>query len=108
MSSERNDLKVAEKEKWQITIDFLMIIGKYFESNSDFINVMKVAKRYHDLVEMYLFNPIQDYRLFENMETQHIYNLVITDYESECIWKYYNVFSEYKRIEMGEYMEYTR
>ena len=50
-----------------------MIVGKYFESNRDFINVMKVAERYHDLVRMYHFNPIQDYSLFNNMQTQHLY-----------------------------------
>ena len=29
------------KEKWEITIDIMMIIGKYFEENIDFINAMK-------------------------------------------------------------------
>ena len=41
---------------------------------------MKVAKRYHDLVQMYHFNPIQDTVLFENMETQHFYR------RSECYY----------------------
>ena len=40
----------------------------------DYINVMKTCKRYHDLAEMYHFNPIGDFDLFENMETQHIYS----------------------------------
>ena len=62
------------KEKWEITIDLMMIIGKYFESNGDYINVMKLTKRYHDLTQMYHFNPIQDCSLFENMETQYLYN----------------------------------
>ena len=61
------------KEKWEITIDAMMIIGKYFESNNDCINTMKVAKRYHDLAKMYHFNPIQECELFVNMETQHFY-----------------------------------
>ena len=34
---------------------------------------MKEGKRYHDLVKMYHFNPIQDCSLFENMETQYFY-----------------------------------
>ena len=34
---------------------------------------MKVCKRYHDLVKMYHFNPINDWELFENMETQYLY-----------------------------------
>ena len=61
------------KSKWEITIDVMMIIGKYFKSNNDYINIMKVNKKYHDLVEMYHFNPISDYELFINMETQYLY-----------------------------------
>ena len=61
------------KSKWEITIDVMMIIGKYFKSNNDYINVMKVNKKYHDLVKMYHFNPINDYELFSKMQTQPIY-----------------------------------
>ena len=35
---EWNELKM----KWEITIDSMMIIGKYFTTNEDFINIMKV------------------------------------------------------------------
>ena len=52
----------------------MMIIGKYFERNEDYINVMKIAKKYHDLTAMYHFNPISDCELFENMESQFIYD----------------------------------
>ena len=45
----------------------------FLEENVDYINVMKVSKRYHDLVQMYHFNPISDTSLFKNMETQHFY-----------------------------------
>ena len=61
------------KEKWKVSIDAMTIVGKYFETNNDFINVMKTAKRYQQLTQMYHFNPIQDYSLFENMEIQHLY-----------------------------------
>ena len=37
------------KEKWEITIDSMMIIGKYFESNKDFICVMKANRKYRQL-----------------------------------------------------------
>ena len=57
------------KSKWEITIDVMMIIGKYFKSNNDYINIMKVNKKYHDLVEMYHFNPINDIYLFSKMQT---------------------------------------
>ena len=62
-----------DKSKWQMTVDFIMIVGKYFESNKDFINVMKSCKRYKELVSMYHFNPISDISLFENIQTQHFY-----------------------------------
>ena len=39
------------KSKWEITIDVMMIICRHYESNNDYINVMKVNKKYHNLVE---------------------------------------------------------
>ena len=51
-----------------------MIIGKYFKSNADYINIMKVCKKYKELVLMYKFNPISDISLFKNIQTQHFYN----------------------------------
>ena len=62
------------KQKWEITIDVMMIIGKYFKSNNDYINVMRICKRYHQLAQMYHFNPIEDCSIFENMETQYLYS----------------------------------
>ena len=32
------------KEKWEITIDVMMIIGKYFERSIDYVNVVKLTK----------------------------------------------------------------
>ena len=61
------------KNKWEITIDSMLIVGKYFQSNKDYMNVMKVSKKYNDLTQMYHFNPISDTSLFINMETQHLY-----------------------------------
>ena len=60
--------------KWKITIDSMLIIGKYFKENEDYINVMKVCKKYLDLVKMYHFNPINECELFENMESQYLYS----------------------------------
>ena len=51
----------------------MMIICKYFELNNDYINIMKMNKKYHELVEMYHFNIINDYYLFKNMKIQHFY-----------------------------------
>ena len=74
------------KSKWEITIDVMMIIGKYFKTNNDYINVMKVNKKYHDLAKMYHFNPIRDYELFKKMETQHLYKP--KDIKKEGMYQY--------------------
>ena len=57
----------------ELSIDYIMIVGKYFECESDFINVVKVCRRFHDLIGMYKFNPISNAELFPNIETQHFY-----------------------------------
>ena len=56
--------------KWEITENVMMIVGKYFDSKYDFINVMKVSKKYKRLVKRYYFNPISDCGLFKNMKSQ--------------------------------------
>ena len=56
-----------------LTIDLIMIVGKYFQTAQDFINLMKVRRCYKILVEMYRYNPISDATLFKNIQTQHIY-----------------------------------
>lgn len=50
-----------------------MIIGKYFKSPLDYINVMRVCKKYENLTLMYRYNPIGDTTLFPNIQTQHFY-----------------------------------
>ena len=62
-----------EKTEWEITIDSMMIIGKFFKSNEDYVNVMKVCKIYQQFTQLYHFNPISEFELFENMETQYFY-----------------------------------
>ena len=74
--------------KYELTIDFVMIVGKYFKENRDFINVMKVNKKYLELVSMYYFNPISDISLFENIETQHFYNEEDTKWKKDKLYQY--------------------
>ena len=62
------------KYQCEITIDIMLIIGKYFQTTNDYINVMKVSKKYQDLTEMYHFNPISDCSIFRNIETQYLYH----------------------------------
>ena len=61
----------------------MMIIGKFFKTCNDYINIMKVCKRYEQLTQMYHFNPISDISLFENMETQYLYNEKDNRYRKE-------------------------
>ena len=75
-----------DKSKWEITNDFMMIIGKYFKSNKDYINVMKVNKKYEQLVLMYKFNPISDISLFENIQTQHFYKKEEIKHKKDAIF----------------------
>ena len=98
------------KSKWEITMDIMMIIGKYFERNNDYINMMKVAKRYRDLVLMYHFNPISECELFENMESQYMYNE--NDIRKEGMHQYvylyqvdYEVFKNRKENEIFKRVE---
>ena len=72
----------------RITIDYMMIIGKYFMSNADYINIMKVCKMYKSLVLMYRYNPISDCRLFKNIETQHFYVYRDVFYRNRNMFQY--------------------
>ena len=76
------------KTKWEITIDFLMIIGKYFESCNDYINVIKVNSKYKELLLMYKYNPISNCDLFPNIETQHFYVYSDIFYRKRSMFRY--------------------
>lgn len=53
---------------------YAMIVLKYFNTNNDYINFIKVCKKYKDILECFKFNPIGDPELFPNIETQQFYN----------------------------------
>ena len=63
--------RVLENPEMNVTIDYMMIIGKYFKTPKDYVNTMRVSRKYQQLVLMYRFNPIGDTALFENMQTQY-------------------------------------
>ena len=69
-----NRSEIISDDRFKLNITFALSVGKYFESNNDYINMMKVNKKYKGLTEIYKYNPISDTQLFENIETQHIYN----------------------------------
>ena len=58
---------------FHIDAHYMVIVGRYFETNNDFINLVKTSKRYKSLLEIYRFNPIRDRSLFPNVQTLHIY-----------------------------------
>ena len=92
MSKELNSQIQNEDLKQRITIDAMLIIGKYFGSSNDYVNIMKTSKRYHDLTAMYHYNPISDAELFENAETQYLYGP--TDVKKEGMKHY--IFVQHK------------
>ena len=65
--------RVMNKSKWEIDNKLMKTIGRYFNSNEDYINVMKVNKKYKNLTRMYEFNPISDTTMFKHMKIQHFY-----------------------------------
>lgn len=81
-------MEEVDTRRWIITIDYLMIIAKYFISPIDFINAMKVCKKYKELVLMYKFNPISNADLFPFIETQHFYEYRDVFYRKRDMFKY--------------------
>ncbi|ELP85376.1 hypothetical protein EIN_086580 [Entamoeba invadens IP1] len=55
----------------------IMIVGKYFETQDDFINVMAVSKKFRELCDRYHFNPIsltqKTLHLFVRLQTLYLY-----------------------------------
>ena len=80
--------------KWELNLYNMMTISKYFKNNKDYINVMKVNKKYKQLVLMYIFNPIGDISLFENIETQHFYYKEDINNKKERLFKYIYWFND--------------
>ena len=60
----------------------LMIIGKYFNTINDYMNLAKTCKN-NRLFELYHFNPIplnnNIFKLFPNVETYHKYNNIFSN-----------------------------
>ena len=65
---------MEEEFDFRLTIDLIMIVGKYLEEAIDYINLIRLNKKFKDLLEMYKMNPISDWSIFPNIQTQHFYN----------------------------------
>ena len=70
---DRHTTRVINRTKWEIDNKLMVTIGRYFKSNNDYINVMKVNKKYQALTSEYMFNPISETTLFKHMKEQHFY-----------------------------------
>ena len=86
-------MSIQQPTTSKLEVEILSYIGKYFVSNNDFINMMKVSKKYKSLVSLYKYNPIDDYRLFANMEEQHVYS---------------NEFNQKRRRGMKKYIQWKK
>ena len=98
----RNELekfakKLMEKRNWEVDIQVMLSVGKYFKSTDDYINIMKVCKKYRQLTSMYHYNPISYPYLFKGIETQHFYFE-----EDRKMYKLSNMFSYVYWYEVDE------
>ena len=60
-----------------------MIIGKYFQNNMDYIHLMKVSKKFKNIVNMYHYNPIDidfNNNLFKNIQSFYIHRDFLNKY----------------------------
>lgn len=75
--------------KRKLDRSYMMIVAKYFQSNNDYINVMKVNKKYNDIADTFKFNPIPDVSIFPNIQTRYLYSKYeLYDFENPNIYKY--------------------
>ena len=75
-------------EQYRLTIDLIMIVGKYLESVQDFVQLIRLCKKFRDLPEMYKMNPISNCDIFPNIETQHFYSPTDALYSRRDMYKY--------------------
>ena len=48
------NIKLTQRQNY---IDSMKMIGKYIESYSDYVNMMKASRKFNQLTQMYHFNP---------------------------------------------------
>ena len=51
--------------------NYMVVIGRYFSESNDFINVVKLCRKYKNFLESFRYNPISDPSLFPNMIYQN-------------------------------------
>ena len=83
-----NCIDVDKREKSKLTKDYIMIVCKYFRKSKDFINLIKVNSKYKNLLEMFKYNPISNYEIFPNIQTQYFYNTIDLNYVKPHTYKH--------------------
>lgn len=73
-SLKRNCIRRSNRIDNLLDLDYFSLIGKYFKNENDFINLIKVSKKFKNLLEIFNYNPISNKSLFPNMKIQHHYN----------------------------------
>ena len=66
MSSPRNN-------RCDLPTDLLLKVARYFKEPRDYINLMKVTRKYYQFFMLYNYNPISNTTLFRSICTQHLY-----------------------------------
>lgn len=75
-----------------VDIVTMMIVGKYFMSNADYVNLMRVSRKFKDITYRYSFNPIPIVNSasnpFRNMKAEYIYHtndVIMTRYPKKVL-----------------------
>ena len=90
----------------RLTLFDIQIVSKYLCTSLDLINLVKICKKYNELIKSLYFNPIRvtkfNYDLFENIETQHIFTKF--DYIIDGIKHVYHYNINYSDINEQDYI----
>ncbi|BFU25181.1 leucine rich repeat protein, BspA family protein [Entamoeba histolytica HM-1:IMSS-B] len=85
----------------------MMIVGKYFKTKKDYINLIMTNSRFKRINEMYLFNPISisSLNLFPSIKTLFLYNQ--NDINEYLMNQVKNIVISFK-ISYSQYLYYKR
>ncbi|KAL7721502.1 hypothetical protein QTN25_001171 [Entamoeba marina] len=90
-----------------------MIVSKYFNTETDFINAIQVNSKHMDLLDKFHYNPIPQTRLFKNIQTQYLYSPIdkrtpTVDHYVICYDVYYNEYIQFPNDTKCLNITYTR
>ena len=75
--------------------DMMIVIGKYFDTPRDYVNVTRTCSEYKDLISMYKYNPIAQSDIFINKQTLWIYSKADLERYMNSSDRYYEVVVKY-------------